>query len=102
MATLYNVPVRKEPKFYRDYFSSLEDQLDALRESSTVYVGNLDFTTTEERIFTTFSSCGPVDRIIMGINRYTLAPCGFCFVMCDFHVFFEIVDFTHMKRLKML
>lgn len=102
MATLYNVPVRKEPKFYRDYFSSLEDQLDALKESSTVYVGNLDFTTTEERIFTTFSSCGPVDRIIMGINRYTLAPCGFCFVMCNFHVFFEIVDFTHMKRLKML
>ena len=81
MATLYNVPIRKEPKFYRDYFSSKEDQLNALKSSSTIYVGNLNFSTTEERIFAVFSCCGPIDKVIMGINRRTLAFCGFCFVM---------------------
>jgi nuclear cap-binding protein subunit 2 len=27
-----------------------------------------------------FSSCGEIKRIIMGLNKQTKTPCGFCFV----------------------
>ncbi|CAM9235049.1 unnamed protein product, partial [Ectocarpus fasciculatus] len=59
---------------------SFEDQLEALKGATTLYVGNLSFYTTEMQIHETFSRIGPVKRIIMGLNRETKAPCGFCFV----------------------
>ena len=31
-------------------------------------------------MYTLFSLCGPVRRVIMGIHKYTHLPCGFCFV----------------------
>lgn len=85
MATLYEVPKRPEPKFYRSYFSSLEAQKQALVGSTTVYVGNLDFTTPEDRVYDLFSRCGPIDRVIMGLNRFDRTQCGFCFVMYKNH-----------------
>lgn len=51
-----------------------------LRVSSTLYVGNLSFYTTEEQIYELFSKCGDVRRIIMGLDKYKKTPCGFCFV----------------------
>ena len=54
--------------------------MDALHGSSTLYVGNLSFYTTELQIYETFSRVGPIKRIIMGLNRETKTPCGFCFV----------------------
>ena len=66
MATLYNVPERVQPKHYRSYFSTLNDQLEAIKGSSTVYVGNINFTTPEERIYDCFS-----------VNRFT--PMITCF-----------------------
>lgn len=81
MASLYEVPPKEVHKYYRDYWTSFEDQLNALKESSTIYVGNLAFTTPEERIYDLFNRCGPVQRVIMGINRVDASPCGFCFVV---------------------
>mmetsp|Transcript_838 Transcript_838/g.966 ORF Transcript_838/g.966 Transcript_838/m.966 type:complete len:193 (-) Transcript_838:81-659(-) len=52
----------------------------ALRSSTTLYVGNLSFFTTEEQIYQLFAQCGPVKRIIMGLDREKHTPCGFCFV----------------------
>ena len=52
----------------------------ALENSSTLYVGNLSFYTTEEQVMTLFSQCGAVRRIVMGLDRNTRTPCGFCFV----------------------
>jgi nuclear cap-binding protein subunit 2 len=54
--------------------------VEALHGSSTLYVGNLSFFTSELQIQETFSRVGPVKRIIMGLNRESLTPCGFCFV----------------------
>jgi hypothetical protein len=59
---------------------SFEDQLEGLKGATTLYVGNLSFYTTEVQIHETFSRIGPVKRIIMGLNRESKAPCGFCFV----------------------
>ncbi|KAK6454012.1 uncharacterized protein RJT20DRAFT_131506 [Scheffersomyces xylosifermentans] len=61
----------------RQNFENLERSL----HSKTVYVGNLSHFTTEEQIHELFSKCGPIDRIIMGLDRNKLTPCGFCFVV---------------------
>lgn len=70
------------PSSYRDrsYQGSQEDLERDLSISSTVYVGNLSFYTTEEQIYALFSKSGPVKRVIMGLDRNQKTPCGFCFV----------------------
>lgn len=58
--------------------------LDDLRKSlvsSTIYVGNLSFYTSEEQIYELFSKCGMIKRIIMGLDRFKFTPCGFCFII---------------------
>ncbi|GMM54499.1 nuclear cap-binding protein subunit [Maudiozyma humilis] len=49
--------------------------------SSTIYVGNLSFYTSEEQIYELFSKCGMIKRIIMGLDRFKFTPCGFCFII---------------------
>jgi nuclear cap-binding protein subunit 2 len=73
----------------RKYYNNFQDQLQALKQSRTVYVGNLSFFTTEAQILETFSVVGPVKRVIMGLNNITKTPCGFCFV--------EYYNPEHMK-----
>lgn len=51
-----------------------------LRLSTTLYVGNLSFYTTEEQIYELFTKCGDIRRIVMGLDKYKKTPCGFCFV----------------------
>lgn len=73
---------------YKDSQSRLDAQKtqELLERSSTLYVGNLSFYTTEEQIYDLFSKCassedgGGVKRIIMGLDRNSRTPCGFCFV----------------------
>ncbi|XP_061397008.1 nuclear cap-binding protein subunit 2 [Musca vetustissima] len=67
---------------YRDqhFKGSRSEQERSLRESTTLYVGNMSFYTTEEQIHELFSRCGEVRRIIMGLDKYKKTPCGFCFV----------------------
>jgi nuclear cap-binding protein subunit 2 len=67
---------------YRDqhFKGSRSEQERLLRLSTTMYVGNLSFYTTEEQIHELFSKAGEVKRIIMGLDRFKKTPCGFCFV----------------------
>jgi RNA recognition motif-containing protein len=51
-----------------------------LKSSTTLYIGNLSFFTAESQIYEIFSICGEVSKIIMGLNKNTKTPCGFCFV----------------------
>uniref|UniRef100_A0A7N5KLQ3 Nuclear cap-binding protein subunit 2 n=1 Tax=Ailuropoda melanoleuca TaxID=9646 RepID=A0A7N5KLQ3_AILME len=64
-------------QLYRGKMDLLEEDVKA---SSTLYVGNLSFYTTEEQIHELFSKCGDVKRIIMGLDKNKHTPCGFCFV----------------------
>ena len=64
----------------RKYYDNFQDQLKVLRDSKTIYVGNLSFFTTEQQLHEVFSVAGPISRIIMGLNQKTKTPCGFCFV----------------------
>ena len=52
----------------------------ALETTTTLYIGNLSFYTTEEQLYALFGCTGEVKRIIMGLDRNTKTPCGFCFV----------------------
>jgi len=61
--------------------------------SKTLYIGNLSFYTLEEQIYAYFTRCGLVKRIIMGLDRNTKTPCGFCFVE-----FFSNSDALNSKR----
>ena len=38
------------------------------------------FYTTEEQVYELFSKCGEIKRLVMGLDRFTKTPCGFCFV----------------------
>lgn len=57
------------------------DNITRALQLKTVYVGNLTHFTTEEQIHELFSKCGTINRIIMGLDRNKLTPCGFCFVI---------------------
>lgn len=62
--------------------SHLQDQyFDVLAKSTTLYIGNLSFFTSEEQIHELFSRAGDVRRIIMGLDSVKKTPCGFCFVI---------------------
>ncbi|MFH4978748.1 hypothetical protein AB6A40_005457 [Gnathostoma spinigerum] len=67
---------------YRDqrFKGSMREQERLLLTSSTLYIGNLSYFTTEEQVYELFSRAGDIRRIIMGIDRFKKTPCGFCFV----------------------
>jgi nuclear cap-binding protein subunit 2 len=57
---------------YRDqhFKGTRYDQEKMLKGTSTLYVGNLAFFTTEEQIHELFSRCGDVRRIVMGLDKF--------------------------------
>jgi nuclear cap-binding protein subunit 2 len=76
------VPTLGAPSSYRDkkYPGTRAELENALATSTTLYVGNTSFYTTEEQIYQLFSKVGEVKRIIMGLDRVKKTPCGFCFI----------------------
>ena len=75
---LYKNP--KEDEEIPEYFKNRKYDLEKLKTSTCLYIGNSSFYTTETQIFELFSKCGLIRRIIMGLNKYSSTPCGFCFV----------------------
>ncbi|XP_057517791.1 nuclear cap-binding protein subunit 2-like [Amaranthus tricolor] len=68
---------------YRDrrFLGNQEEFEEALKNSTTVYVGNMSFYTTEEQVYELFSRVGELKKIIMGLDKNSKTPCGFCFVL---------------------
>nr|XP_019001075.1 nuclear cap-binding protein subunit 2 [Kwoniella mangroviensis CBS 8507]OCF64536.1 nuclear cap-binding protein subunit 2 [Kwoniella mangroviensis CBS 8507] len=87
-----------QPSSYRDNRSEIDRETERrlLAQSSTLYVGNLSFYTTEAQIYELFSTCarpdegGGIKRIIMGLDRHQKTPCGFAFV--EYFLHSEAVD----------
>lgn len=75
--------ILKKPWYCRDrrFDGTQEAFEECLRTSTTVYVGNLSFYTTEDQIYEVFSKAGDIKRIIMGLDKQKMTPCGFCFVV---------------------
>ncbi|XP_042429607.1 nuclear cap-binding protein subunit 2-like [Zingiber officinale] len=68
---------------YRDrrFHGNQEEYERALQASTTVYVGNMSFYSTEEQVYELFSRAGEIKKIIMGLDKNTKTPCGFSFVL---------------------
>ncbi|KAK8519134.1 hypothetical protein V6N13_017622 [Hibiscus sabdariffa] len=68
---------------YRDRrFNGTQEEFEqALLNSITVYIGNMSFYTTEEQVYELFSRAGEIKKIIMGLDKNSKTPCGFCFVL---------------------
>ncbi|KAL9377460.1 hypothetical protein Peur_028795 [Populus x canadensis] len=68
---------------YRDrrFPGNQEEFEHALQTSTTVYIGNMSFYTTEEQVYELFSRAGEIKKIIMGLDKNSKTPCGFCFVL---------------------
>ena len=77
-----NLSASIELSGYRDqqYKGGRRELEQLLSASTTLYVGNLSFFTTEEQIHELFSRAGDVKRIVMGLDKHKRTPCGFCFV----------------------
>ncbi|KAK1936394.1 putative nuclear cap-binding protein [Babesia divergens] len=83
MAKLYHSISRERKYWDKKLCVSQEEWNYRIQHSTTVYVGNLAFTTPEERIHEVFSSAGRINRIVMGLNSIEKNPCGFAFVIYD-------------------
>ena len=70
------------PSLSLPFLSFSQEEFDArLLASTTLYIGNLSFYTTEEQVHDAFSRAGRVVRIVMGLDKHARTPCGFCFVI---------------------
>ncbi|KRX46951.1 Nuclear cap-binding protein subunit 2, partial [Trichinella sp. T9] len=70
-----------KPQYRDSRFKGTDEQWQKLlKSSSTIYVGNLSFCSTEDQIYALFSRAGDIRRVIMGLDREKRTPCGFCFV----------------------
>jgi nuclear cap-binding protein subunit 2 len=64
----------------RSHYDSPEAQMRALALSSSLYIGNLSFSTRVSHLKSLFSTVGLVKSIQMGKDRFQRTPCGFAFV----------------------
>ncbi|CAO1631081.1 unnamed protein product [Sympodiomycopsis kandeliae] len=96
------------PSSYRDSRSRASHQsyTTALSTTSTLYLGNLSFYTTEEQIYELFSRVslpgqgGGIRRVIMGLDRVQKTPCGFAFV--EFYTHQEaLLSLRHISSTKL-
>ncbi|AQK72555.1 Nuclear cap-binding protein subunit 2 [Zea mays] len=81
MASLFKDPSKLSA--YRDRrFKGTQEEYEAtLHASTTLYIGNMSFYTTEEQAYELFSRAGEIKKIIMGLDKNSKTPCGFCFVL---------------------
>uniref|UniRef100_A0A673G398 Nuclear cap-binding protein subunit 2 n=1 Tax=Sinocyclocheilus rhinocerous TaxID=307959 RepID=A0A673G398_9TELE len=66
--------------FFSFSFGNRYEQEKLLKQSCSLYVGNLSFYTTEEQVHELFSKSGDVKRIVIGLDKVKKTACGFCFV----------------------
>ncbi|XP_004303122.1 PREDICTED: nuclear cap-binding protein subunit 2-like [Fragaria vesca subsp. vesca] len=81
MASLFKDQAKLSQYRDRRFPGSQEEFEQALLSSTTVYIGNMSFYTTEEQVYELFSRAGEIKKIIMGLDKNTKTPCGFCFVL---------------------
>jgi polyadenylate-binding protein 2 len=61
---------------------SLEGKISEVDEvdHKSVYVGNVDFTSSTEEIREFFKECGVIERVTIPLDRYTQQPKGFAYL----------------------
>lgn len=73
--------VSKPSTYFDKMYDGTSDQyFKDLSVTTTLYIGNLSFYTSEEQIYAYFSKVGPIKKFVMGLDRAVKTPCGFCFI----------------------
>lgn len=99
MSRLYDSLSRKPTYWDKRSAAKPEEWFGKLLESSTLYIGNLNFYVTEDQvqmktwyqivlrsqIYDMFSVCGVITKVIVGLNSQKRQPCGFCFIQFTSH-----------------
>ncbi|XP_078165963.1 CAP-binding protein 20 [Carex rostrata] len=80
MASLFKDPSKLSAYRDRRFPGTQEEYEQALQASITLYIGNMSFYTTEEQVYELFTRAGEIKKIIMGLDKNSKTPCGFCFV----------------------
>lgn len=85
MASVIVFSEEPPPKYHdREAKHSPEEIEELESKSSTIYVGKLPNrepnTITEANLYSIFSQCGPIKRIIMGLYREDNSQADFCFI----------------------
>lgn len=75
-----NTTADKKVYWDRSHYKSLECHMLAVEKSSTLYIGNMAFSTRSMHVWSHFSQIGPVKTVRMGLDRLRRTPCGFAFV----------------------
>ncbi|KAJ6420462.1 hypothetical protein OIU84_027907 [Salix udensis] len=81
MASLFKDLTKLSAYRDRSFPGNQEEFEQALHTSTTVYIGNMSFYTTEEQVYELFSRTGEIKKITMGLDKNSKTPCGFCFVL---------------------
>nr|ACG37816.1 nuclear cap-binding protein subunit 2 [Zea mays] len=81
MASLFKDPSKLSAYKDRRFKGTQEEYEATLHASTTLYIGNMSFYTTEEQAYELFSRAGEIKKIIMGLDKNSKTPCGFCFVL---------------------
>ncbi|KAM0677457.1 Nuclear cap-binding protein subunit 2 [Binucleata daphniae] len=77
----YFKPKKENFTYFDKHFNGTEQEYyDKLDNSTILYVGEVNLTVKEERLWELFSLTGEIKRVIMGINNKDKMPCGFCFI----------------------
>ncbi|KAI0493137.1 hypothetical protein KFK09_027413 [Dendrobium nobile] len=101
MASLFKDPNKLSAYRDRRFQGTQEEYEHALQTSITVYIGNLSFYTTEEQVYELFSRAGEIKKIIMGLDKNSKTPCGFCFVRDEYRTDYDpdilIVNMVFVK-----
>ena len=84
-AALYEEANTASPYIDHQLNVTREEYTEKLKTTTTVYIGNLSYYTTEEQLYELFGRCGEVQRVIIGLDRRLKTPCGFCFVEYSKH-----------------
>ena len=79
--SLYKLSNKKQEYYDKRSKLSEKEYFSLRRKSTTLYVGNLTAYTKEETLYRIFSMAGPIERLILGLNKKYMIPCGFCFVI---------------------
>ncbi|KAI3793635.1 hypothetical protein L1987_36255 [Smallanthus sonchifolius] len=77
MALLFKDPNKISAYRDRRFPGTQEEYENALQTTTTVYIGNMSFYTTEEQLYELFSRAGEIKKIVMGLDKNTKTPCGY-------------------------
>lgn len=77
---LYDYRVNKNDYYDKRSKLTREEYGTKLKQSTTLYMGNLSPFTSEEKLYNIFSGVGHVKNVILGLHKKSFKPCGFAFV----------------------